>query len=784
MPALAARRLAAPLRLAAGALLAGALVAVGASGLAPRAARAEEPVDPLAGFSGDTCLAYAKELASDAMQGRRTAFPGGVKAEAWLVTKISNLGLDPEDRGGAYLEPFDFPTTHVTPPIALEVDGHPLEYGTEYVDLAYTGTGKADAEVVFVGYGISAPDRGWDDYDGVDVKGKVVLALRGAPTARESEFTTERQIGAKSALAADRGAVGFLLAEGEKAVPGTIQAKFHREGLPALWVAGAVADRLLGKRGRTLADLKASRDRGEPGRSFATDVKVRVEVNGKFYPSVRGNNVLGGIRGADPDLRHEVVVVGAHLDHLGTDATGRVFNGADDNASGSATLLALVETLMKAHWRPARTVVFVWFGAEEQGLEGSRALVRDPPFAHKAIVAMLNMDMTGQGVPEVALGGGEGYPALYALAKAACPPAYRPTLTPFRVEGNSDHWPFYERGIPALFAHSRGEHPNYHQVTDDAEHLKPACMEAVGRVVGAALLAIADHPKPLATGREAAGLVLREGPRVVEGEAAARALDAALAAGDGADARDALPAAGHAAVVVPLDEADGGAAVAWARLARRLAGRKDVGLVRSASDLVNAARGGRTGVLPRLACPASAAAFPPVLSTYRDLGVRWVAPFAPGAPPAAAVRDAVLDAAVEAGLVVDLTALAGADLAAARARLKDAPATFRATQPLAADPAAAAAALEALRRTLGPKTVLLVSGGAGVPLLAPAALEGADDPALAPVAVVADDTERLEGVLAVAPDEHPAYAEPTAPSRARLRALFGGAFVDLLRRLR
>ncbi len=756
---------------------------------APRSAAAEdaaaEPAeDYLAGFTGAAVHAHAKELAADAMLGRRTGFEGGRRAETWMVSKVSGLGLEPMDRGGAYLESFVFGATAVAPPIGLAIDGEAAEYGTQFVDLNYTGTGKTEAEVVFAGYGIVAPERGWDDYADLDVKGKVVLVLRGAPTARDSEFATERQIGWKSALAADRGAAGFLVAEGEKAIQGTIQNKFHRPNLPALWVAGATADKLLGKRGRTLAELKASRDQGEPGRSFGTGVTVKIEVNGKYYPQVQGNNVIGGIRGRDADLRHEVVLVGAHLDHLGTDATGRVFNGADDNASGSATLLALAETLVHNRWRPARTIVFVWFGAEEQGLEGSRALVKDLPFAHKAVVAMINIDMAGQGKAEVALGGGEGYPQVYDLATAACPPAYRATLAPFRVDGNSDHWPFYERGIPSLFAHSAGDHPNYHQVGDDADALKPECLEAVGRVVGSALVALGSHPEPLATGREAAGFVLRESPRVVEGaESAALLAKALLPKKDAAADRAPLVKAGHACIVVPLDEADGGAAVAWARLARAVDGRRDVGFVRGAPDLVNAARGGRTAVFPRLSCAASAAAFPPVLSTYRDLGVRWVAPLDGAALPKDEVRDAILDAAVEARLLVDLTGLSPQAYAAARARLKDAPATVRVTAPLAAEPAAAAAALVALRAQLGPKTLLLLSGGAGLPLFTPEALRAKDDPAWAPVAIVADDTARLEGVLAVPTDEHAAYADPESAERARLRALFGGAFVDALRKL-
>jgi hypothetical protein len=751
-----------------------------------RPAHAEDPPaaeDFLAGFSGAQALTYAKELAADGMKGRRTAFEGGRLAEAWMASELSVLGLDPMDRDGTYQAPFDFSATAVTPPIGLAVDGQAVEYGKDYVDLLYTGTGKVEAEVVFVGYGISAKDRGWDDYDGVDVKGKVVLALRGAPTARETEFATERQIGWKSSQAADRGAAAFLVAEGATAVQGTIQGKFHRAALPALWLAGPVADRVLAPRGRTLADLKATRDKGEPGRSFGTGVTVRVEVNGQFYPQVRGHNLVAGIRGSDPDLRHEAVVVGAHLDHLGTDALGRVFNGADDNASGSATLLALAKTLTTNRWRPARTVVFVWFGAEEQGLEGSRRLVLDPPFPHRAIVAMINLDMTGQGKPAVALGGGEGYPALYDLAVAGVPADLRATIEPFRVEGNSDHWPFYERGIPALFAHSQGDHPNYHQVTDDVENLKPECMEAVGRVVGAALVRIAAHPQPLATGREVAGLVLRESPRVVEGEASAKALAAVLAAGkDAAGERAVLTRAGHACVVVALDERDGGAAVAWARLARGLRGRKDVVLVDGAPDVVNAARGGRTAVLPRLHCATSAAAFPPVLSTYRDLGVRWVAPFDAAAMPTEAVRDAILDAAIEAGLVVDLTAVPAAQRAAVRARLKDAPATFRLGKPLADDAAAAATELRGLRADLGKQTLVLVSGGAEAPLLAADALRGDEPDGLAPVAIVSDDTEHLAGLLATPADEAAPFADPASIERSRLRQRFGGAVVDLLRR--
>jgi hypothetical protein len=744
----------------------------------PSRAWAEDD-DPLAGLSGEKALAYAKELAVDGMRGRKSGGPGGRMAEEWAQSLMGRLGLDPMDREGIYLQAFRFPATDVVAPIGLTVEGEPVAYRTDFVDLLFSGDGVAEAEVVFVGYGISAPDRAWDDYAGVDVSGKVVLAIRGAPARREAEFFEERQIGWKSRLAASRGAAGFLVADGRTPVPGTIQGEFFAPRLPAAWVSAEVADRLLGKHGRTLAELRRARDEGDPGRSFGTGAKVRLEVHGRFAPQAEGRNALGGIPGRDPDLRNEVILVGAHLDHLGVDPTGQVFNGANDNASGVAAILALAETLKENRWRGDRTVVFACFAGEEQGLSGAKALVADVPFPFPRIVAMLNVDMAGHGKTEVSFGGGEAYPAMAGRILRSLQGATRARLRSFRADKNSDHWPFYERGIPSFFVLSSGEYAHYHQPTDDAERLNPEAMEAVARVVGEAVVRLAAGPEPLATGREVPGYLLREGARVVAGARSAALLDARFSgatppAGGG---RTESADAGWACVVLPLSEAEaGGVPVAWARLldGLRAAGR-DWALARTASDVANSARGARTTVLPRLACPASVARRPSVLAVYREMGVRWVDPFEPGKPPSAAERDAVLAAAGLARVVVDLTALPEADRAAARARLGDAPATVRTED---------AAGLAALRRALGPRTLVLVSGPAADAVLSPAALAAQDDPALSPVCVVDDDTERLTDLLVpAAASDDLSLAEPASPARARVRALLGGAFVDLLRRL-
>lgn len=697
--------------------------------------------DPLAGLSGAKALEYAKELSSDAMKGRKTGTEGGRLAESWVQSVMGRIGLDPMDGDGLYLQAFSFPATDVVAPIHLAVDGKEATYGADYAHLLYAGDGTVEADVVFVGYGIVAKERDWDDYEGIDVKGKAVLAVRGAPAGRDGDFLEERQIGWKAALAADRGAAAFLIADAKTPVVGTIQPRFFRANLPAVWVSGAIADRLLAKSGKTLEAWKTAKAAGESLRSFATGSRAKVEVHGRMNPEAQGRNGLGGIVGKDPDLRGEVVIVAAHADHLGVDPTGQVFNGADDNASGVATMIALAETLKRNRWRPKRTVLFVAFAAEEDGLLGAYDLATHLPFTAKGVVAVLNMDMTGQGVPEVGFGGGEGYPGMAKRLLSYVPDSWRGKVKSFRADKNSDHWPFHERGVPAFFLKSEGEHPNYHQPADDAQNLKPECMEAVATVVGRMLVGIATHPEPLSPARELAGYLLREGPRVVEGPRS-HALWASVppAPKDGNSDRSAFVEAGWGAVVVAVPETEWEKGLVDFVAPARARGR-EWGVVARASDLANTARGARTVAIPRVVC-----------------------------------RDAATAAALcKAGVVPDLSALSAEPLAALRKALGDLPATVRADK---------AAGLAELRRALGPKTLVLVSGAAADLVLTPEALSADADPALAPVCVVDEDTERLTEILVRAAEtEGLDLGNPAAPARARVRAVLGGAFVDLLRRL-
>ncbi|MDJ0521662.1 MAG: M20/M25/M40 family metallo-hydrolase [Planctomycetota bacterium] len=736
--------------------------------------------EELAGISGAKALELVKELAADGMKGRKTAFEGGALVENWMLGKMSEYGLHPADAAGTYLEPFTFQASQTKAPIALAVAGKKLAYGTDYFDLTYTGTGKVKAEAVFVGYGIRRPDLGWDDYAGLDVKGKVVIAIRGAPAVRATEFREERYIGYKSSTAADQGAAGFLLVQNEGASTGTIQARFHRGTLPALWISGAAADGIFASKGAKLADLKKSRDEGKPGKGFATGVEVAMEVNAKYLPNAKGHNALGAIKGRDPDLKDEIILVGAHMDGLGVGPDGQIFNGADDNASGTAVMMHLADVLTANRFRPKRTVIFCGFGAEEQGLHGSRALAARYPFQGK-VVAVLNMDMVGQGKPTVRIGGVGSYPRMHELMKEVLPDKVEKQIAwGLRTGSGSDHWPFHERGVPAFMIHTQGKHPNYHTPKDDTEGIKADCLEAAARVVGSLIVKLATHEKPLHDPQGTARYLAFEGPRfgfgaVMDGKPALIDVSSGKAVVLKDDPRALASLMGLGALVWMV-EPDAEGMKAWQGLVERAAG-KDAGLaiVRQVADVGRAWRAGKLGLLPMGACAGTIAERIKQIEAYKQAGIRIVAPFSamenPDALDEATMRK-LLEACAEAGLLPDLGTLPPKRWGTARKLLGTLPAIS-----LLFAPQVDKVPYEMFEQ-LGAETLLLVSGSAEVGLASAFAYEGKG-----PQAVVLDPfADRLVPLLHALCTKmlQEGWDLPGSDQRKFIRGALGGRLVEWL----
>jgi Zn-dependent M28 family amino/carboxypeptidase len=490
-------------------------------------------------------------LAHDSMGGRLVGSPELAGASDWIRDRFSSLGLEGGGPGGGYDQPFDLVWFDLGSGDRLSIAGAGAvrAAGDGWAPSSAGSAGSASGEVAWAGFGIVEPRLGFDDYRGGDVTGKVVLVMDREPgvTDPSSPFdgvvTAEASRTWRKALSAqERGAVGILFVtdvHNGRAVDDwpayhvglwpsemrpierfTLGAWADRVRIPAAEISVELAEQLVGVSGRTLLELAEEAEASESGVGPLRLAGTRVD----FTTSVRrnvvaGRNVLGMIRGSDPMLADEVVVVGGHHDHNGMEGAS-VFNGADDDGSGTVGVLAVAEAYAKAAAegvRPKRSVIFAIWDAEERGLLGAWYYTVAPTVPLERTVANLNMDMIGrhEEVPED--GGGRfrglsvqsaesnanainilGYsrtPELAASveaannALAASGVIDRPLTLRFRYDNNdsnllrrSDHWPFLQNGVPAVWFHT-GLHPDYHTPDDDADRIEYEKMTRIVRVV-------------------------------------------------------------------------------------------------------------------------------------------------------------------------------------------------------------------------------------------------------------------------------------------------------------
>ncbi len=453
-------------------------------------------------------------LASDALEGRRAGTAGADTAAHFIAERFRALGLKPTGDSGTFLQSLSF-VAAVTPGpgnrLALTFPGgeRVATPGEEFSPLPFSSTGEAAGEVVFAGYGIPAPDEGWDDYAGLDVKGKVVLVLRFSPHGDDpaSKLQPYMALRRKAAEARQRGAVALLVATGpveakdDAPVKISFDASFADAGLPALGIATPLAEALFAGQGFTLAELqRRMNERFEPAsRPLSVQARLATDV---VQQRAATANVVGLLRGSDPKLAHEVVVVGAHYDHLGWGGEGSgslapqqpaIHNGADDNASGVAGLLEIARTL--AARPPARSVLFAAFAAEEVGLLGSTHLVQNLPVPRENVVAMLNMDMIGRPkegsrLTVSGVGTAAEWPQLVETLNAN----HHLTLSSDKGGfGASDHSSFYAASVPVLFLFT-GAHEDYHRPSDDAWRLDYPGMAKVVTFAADLARTVADLP--------------------------------------------------------------------------------------------------------------------------------------------------------------------------------------------------------------------------------------------------------------------------------------------------
>ena len=430
--------------------------------------------------------AYAtvERLSGPEFSGRLTGTPGYMAAARWMAGELKAAGLRALPEHPDYLQRFPVTVTGVESAtmelLAADDKGEAkrLEYFMDFMPLLYSGTGDVTAEVVFVGLGITAPEMGRDDYAGTDVKGKVVMVVRGAPKdGRDWQAYNSHR--ARTANARAHGAAGYLFAESAGANPNGSPIP----DLPMADISEAIGDTILASSKLTLEELHTVLEKGGVA-SFATGRKVHLAVKATPPYEGTGANVIAVLPGSDPKVVGEYLVVGAHLDHCGSWPV--LLPGADDNASGSATVLEIARAAARLQPRPRRSLVFVLFGGEEEGLLGSKFFVEHPPASLTRCLGAFNLDMEGVG-SGAWVAGGKNFPELFKLLEQARDRREAGVrLIAGRSEGEarSDHGPFQAAGIPAvsLFGASESHHGT-HTPEDSIWWIAPANMEAVGRIV-------------------------------------------------------------------------------------------------------------------------------------------------------------------------------------------------------------------------------------------------------------------------------------------------------------
>lgn len=442
----------------------------------------------------ETTLKY---LASDALMGRKAGTLENQTATEYLATEIKNLGLAP--LGQSYFQEF----TIFTRMVKYDAN-HFVVNGdsAEFEPIAFSESNDLlDSELVFAGFGISIPANDpklvYDDYAGLDVKNKIVIVLTGDPGIgnsgslfRDPTYLNYQSVNYKLSNAQSKGARGVIIVQDPLSITDLSreQAPYFNEqeggGARFNVLAGMSTNRFMKQIGLDTLVLQKQIAATQLPASKILGMKGSLSVHLKKETG-RIKNIIGVIKGTDPSLSKEVIVLGAHMDHLGLggqssmepNRSPKIHNGADDNASGTAMVLDLASRLIKSN--PKRTIVIAFFNAEEEGLLGSKQFVQSwPQFEaeYGTIYAMLNFDMVGRFDKKVSLmGTGTAFEWSQILSNMS-------STIPLEISktavGSSDHFSFMEGKIPALFF-TTGAHSDYHRASDDADKIDFTSMKKI-----------------------------------------------------------------------------------------------------------------------------------------------------------------------------------------------------------------------------------------------------------------------------------------------------------------
>jgi peptidase M28-like protein len=504
------------------------------------AAAAHEPFGNVEAITAAQLKEWLYVVASDDMEGRDTPSRGLDQAAKFIADHLSQWKVKPGGDDGTYLQKFALTSRRVEPELTIaSFNGQSFKLGEDFI--AEPIQGQATGNLVFVGHGHVFKDKDIDAYQGIDVKGKIMLVVEKTPRGVSFQDFRGRKAGedydTPETYARAHGARGIIYIPSASTItfwrnrhefslhPSRMKMEKPRQigaNIPMIYASEKMVKTLLDGEKLDYETIRKQADDGAPSEAFnlSANKQVSFNVNAKIDRAIT-QNVVGVIEGADPVLKKEYVAVGAHYDHVGmskNDEGDRIFNGADDDGSGTVATMAIAEALAKSPERPKRSVIFVWHAGEEKGLWGSEFFTSNPVVPIEQIVTQLNIDMIGRSKKE-----GDANPAnkdltgpngLYVIGskmmstdlgnlseevnnsflKLAFNYKYDDPNDGERFFYRSDHFNYAKRGVPIIFYFS-GVHEDYHGLADTPDKIDYQKMEKVARTVFATMWKLANAPE-------------------------------------------------------------------------------------------------------------------------------------------------------------------------------------------------------------------------------------------------------------------------------------------------
>jgi len=451
-------------------------------------------------ISSNEIILFADELTSPKYKGRLSGSPEYLEVAEWCANKFKEWGIQPANNGSyfqyfpnAYSEVYSIGKVVYT---SGNGETKQLSFPDEYYPGSNSDSGTVSGSTVYCGYGITAPELGYDDFANVNVKGKIVILEPGVPYTKNdttlAKWTPYAYHRYKFSNAVKHGAKGMLYIS-KIANPNTS----FIDGFIYAHISDDVAKQIFTDAGKDYMEVKKElAEMKSP--SFVLPEKQRVTISAetKNFPDAKSCNVVGLIKGSDPELKDEAIIVGGHLDGQGY--LGELFPGALDNASGVADILGVAKALAQSEVKPKRSVLFILIGGEECGLYGSEYYAKHPLFPIDKTVFMINLDMVGNGTGFF-LGDAKSYPEIYSYFKSANQNYIHRKMDASEWRKNygrprSDASNFENAGIKTLSLYTSGSvfPVYYHHPLDKTDVLTPEIMEDAAKLLYLGILSIAN----------------------------------------------------------------------------------------------------------------------------------------------------------------------------------------------------------------------------------------------------------------------------------------------------